>query len=217
MNILRSAAAQTAIEHSSNQNLINKQHQNETSNFSLFQNASLSQSIGEDRKHGECAESVDYDMKKFQSDFSDLVKSNMKLIFEQFDKDNDGKITRNELNFVMRNLFPDEEITEQDITEMLHAADLDKNGFIDFDGKRHWKFVNKKRGHEAIGRLNEGFFSCCCCCCCCCRPCSVDFCFLKASLLKANNLHLNRFYFERVRQHVQFVHRQKCSRQLGQV
>jgi Ca2+-binding EF-hand superfamily protein len=59
---------------------------------------------------------------------------NMKLIFEQFDKDNDGKITKNELNFVMSNLFPDEIITEQDIEIMLHAADLDKNGSIDFEG-----------------------------------------------------------------------------------
>lgn len=78
-------------------------------------------------------EVVDYDMNQFKSDFSDLVKSNMKLIFEQFDKDNDGKITKNELNFVMCNLFPDEVITEQDIDEMLRAADLDNNGFIDFD------------------------------------------------------------------------------------
>ncbi len=38
---------------------------------------------------------------------------NMKLIFEQFDKDNDGKITKNELNFVMSNLFPDEIITDK--------------------------------------------------------------------------------------------------------
>lgn len=80
------------------------------------------------------AEEVNYDINQFNSDFSDLVKSNMKLIFEQFDKDNDGKITKNELNFVMCNLFPDEVITEQDINDMLRAADLDNNGFIDFEG-----------------------------------------------------------------------------------
>jgi len=63
----------------------------------------------------------------------EIMKANMKLIFDQFDKDHDGKITRNEINFVMSNLFPDEEITEQDINSMLKAADLDNNGFIDFE------------------------------------------------------------------------------------
>lgn len=65
---------------------------------------------------------------------NEIMKANMKLIFDQFDKDHDGKITRNEINFVMSNLFPDEEITEQDINSMLKAADLDNNGFIDFEG-----------------------------------------------------------------------------------
>jgi len=67
------------------------------------------------------------------SQMTERVKTNMRIMFEQFDKDNDGKITRPELNFVMRNLFPDEVITDQDISVMLHAADLDRNGFIDFD------------------------------------------------------------------------------------
>lgn len=59
----------------------------------------------------------------------------MRVMFEQFDKDNDGKITKHELNFVMQNLFPDEVITDRDIDDMLRAADLDQNGFIDFDGE----------------------------------------------------------------------------------
>jgi len=71
---------------------------------------------------------------------NDTLRTNMKLMFEQFDKDNDGRITKNELNFVMCNLFPEETITEQDINEMLKAADLDNNGFIDFDGKFNIKF-----------------------------------------------------------------------------
>jgi Ca2+-binding EF-hand superfamily protein len=67
----------------------------------------------------------------------------MKLLFEQFDKDNDGKITKHELNFVMCNLFPDEVITEQDIEEMLGAADLDSNGYIDFEGRCLSLFISK--------------------------------------------------------------------------
>lgn len=132
LNILKSAAAQTAIESSSNQNLINNygdSSHNETF-LRTTVNKSQHQSASPAYKKNEV---VDYDMNQFKSDFSDLVKSNMKLIFEQFDKDNDGKITKNELNFVMCNLFPDEVITEQDIDEMLRAADLDNNGFIDFD------------------------------------------------------------------------------------
>lgn len=65
------------------------------------------------------------------------IKTNMRLLFEQFDKDNDGKIDKPELNFVMQNLFPEEVITEKDIDDMLRAADLDQNGFIDFDGKNN--------------------------------------------------------------------------------
>ena len=68
---------------------------------------------------------------------NETARQNMLHLFEQFDKDNDGKITKNELNFVMCNLFPEETITEQDINEMLDAADLDRNGFIDFDGN-YW-------------------------------------------------------------------------------
>jgi Ca2+-binding EF-hand superfamily protein len=72
---------------------------------------------------------------------NDPVKSNMQQLFDQFDKDHDGKITKNELRFVMCNLFPDEVITDQDITDMLHAADLDKNGFIDFEGLFFFKLM----------------------------------------------------------------------------
>lgn len=59
--------------------------------------------------------------------------TNMRQLFDQFDKDHDGRITKNELNFVMCNLFPDEIITEQDVNEMMDAADLDRNGFIDYN------------------------------------------------------------------------------------
>lgn len=78
----------------------------------------------------------------------------MKLIFEQFDKDNDGKITKHELTFVMRNLFPDEEITEKDINHMLIAADLDNNGFIDFEGEFNIQGKLGKSLHYQITELN---------------------------------------------------------------
>lgn len=108
----------------------------ENSNYSNSNNASNRNSTsnnGNDDKTNRQNE-INYDINQFNNDFSDLVRANTKLMFEQFDKDNDGKITRNELNFVMCNLFPDETITSQDIDEMLHAADLDNNGFIDFEG-----------------------------------------------------------------------------------
>lgn len=109
VNILKSAN-QTSEECTKVSCVSNKQTNNETNNIS-------------------------YDFNQFNNDYTDLVTSNMKLIFEQFDKDNDGKITKHELSFVMCNLFPDEEITENDINGMLKAADLDNNGFIDFEGK----------------------------------------------------------------------------------
>jgi hypothetical protein len=184
LNILKSAAAQTAIENSSNQNLIqstntyssssssnyvdynNNNRNNEnvhnasgsyqqqqqtspirasytagspvntTNNYhSAFGNGSIVSPKDTATKTETASSAVDYDMNQFKNDFSDLVKANMKLIFEQFDKDNDGKISKQELNFVMCNLFPDEVITENDINEMLIAADLDNNGTIEFEGK----------------------------------------------------------------------------------
>jgi hypothetical protein len=191
LNILKSAAAQTAIENSSNQNLINNTSSStnayslssSSSNYVDYNNNNINNN---DHRNNETRNSyqqqtpvrasyaagspvhtantnhsalsngglvvakepaatttvttttttsvVDYDINQFKNDFSDLVKANMKLIFEQFDKDNDGKISKQELNFVMCNLFPDELITENDINEMLHAADLDNNGFIEFEG-----------------------------------------------------------------------------------
>lgn len=59
--------------------------------------------------------------------------SNIKLIFEKFDKDHDGRITKHELGDVMCGLFPDEKITDNDINEMFKVADHDLNGFIDFE------------------------------------------------------------------------------------
>ena len=68
------------------------------------------------------------------SNRKDSNSSNLKLTFEQFDLNKDGRISKQELHEVMRNLFPDESIDENDIRDMFKAADLDINGFIDFEG-----------------------------------------------------------------------------------
>jgi Ca2+-binding EF-hand superfamily protein len=55
-------------------------------------------------------------------------------IFKQFDINVDGKITREELKKVMTSLFPNDNINDDDINNMLNEADFDRNGHIDFKG-----------------------------------------------------------------------------------
>lgn len=50
-----------------------------------------------------------------------------------FDQDNNGYITRDELKNAMQILG--EEVTENQLTDMLALADLDKDGRIDYEGK----------------------------------------------------------------------------------
>ena len=108
LEILRCAGAQNAADHSS-------------SDFAKYKS--------------DCDNQRNSNIVNQNNQNNERVKTNMRIIFEQFDKDNDGKIIKQELNFVMQNLFPEETITEKDIDDMLRAADLDQNGFIDFDGK----------------------------------------------------------------------------------
>lgn len=136
MNILKSAAAQNAAETPS---YVIKTSQTTTSSYTNY-NSSLSSKTNDFNNNNNSTtnlinNNIINNSNSNLNEFSDVVKQNMKLLFEQFDKDNDGKITKHELNFVMCNLFPDEVITEQDIDEMLGAADLDSNGYIDFVGK----------------------------------------------------------------------------------
>lgn len=137
MNILKSAAAQNAAETPS---YVIKTSQTTTSSYTNY-NSSISSRTNDFNNNNTTNlinnnnNNIINDSNSNLNEFSDVVKQNMKLLFEQFDKDNDGKITKHELNFVMCNLFPDEVITEQDIDEMLGAADLDSNGYIDFEGK----------------------------------------------------------------------------------
>ena len=64
----------------------------------------------------------------------DLITSNLKLTFEQFDLNKDGRISKKELQEVMRNLFPNESISKKDIRDMFKVADRDNNGYIDLKG-----------------------------------------------------------------------------------
>ena len=50
--------------------------------------------------------------------------------FKVFDRDGNGKISAHELRYVM--LSSGEDLTEQDIQEMVMEADIDGDGFIDY-------------------------------------------------------------------------------------
>jgi Ca2+-binding EF-hand superfamily protein len=131
INILKSAGAVSATPPPSTSTSFVNNYVN-SNNIQKLNTTSYSSSYN---NHNDDATKINFDLNSSSSNTSgDLVKSNMRQLFDHFDKDHDGKITKHELNFVMCNLFPDEVITDQDINEMLHAADIDKNGFIDFDG-----------------------------------------------------------------------------------
>lgn len=59
-----------------------------------------------------------------------------------FDRDGNGYITRDELQIAMEMM--QENVTETQVNEMLQLADLDKDGKINYEGKReicahiHW-------------------------------------------------------------------------------
>lgn len=55
------------------------------------------------------------------------------LLYRVFDQDNNGYITRDELQKAMEMIG--ENVTESQVTEMLALADLDKDGKINYEGK----------------------------------------------------------------------------------
>uniref|UniRef100_A0A7E4ZS23 Calmodulin n=1 Tax=Panagrellus redivivus TaxID=6233 RepID=A0A7E4ZS23_PANRE len=55
----------------------------------------------------------------------------LKEAFQVFDTDRDGYITAPELGVIMRNLG--ENLSEKEICEMIHEADLDGDGKVNFD------------------------------------------------------------------------------------
>uniref|UniRef100_A0A6B2G2W3 Calmodulin-2 B (Trinotate prediction) n=1 Tax=Myxobolus squamalis TaxID=59785 RepID=A0A6B2G2W3_MYXSQ len=62
------------------------------------------------------------------------------MAFQVFDKDGDGKITKDELKRVMTQLG--ENLCEEEIVEMMHEADTDGDGNVDF--KEFCKMMNAK-------------------------------------------------------------------------
>ena len=61
----------------------------------------------------------------------DSVEEEIKAVFQQFDKNNDGQISAAELRYVMN--IMGESPSEQDIEKMMEIADVNKNGFVDFN------------------------------------------------------------------------------------
>lgn len=58
----------------------------------------------------------------------------IRVLFNQFDTNQDGAITLDELKSMMKSLFPSENLTDHDFKHMLDEADLNQNGTIDYKG-----------------------------------------------------------------------------------
>lgn len=61
------------------------------------------------------------------------AESEMKDAFKIFDKDGSGKIDAAELKQAMTSLG--NPLTDQEVDEMIKAADLDQDGKVDYSGK----------------------------------------------------------------------------------
>lgn len=72
--------------------------------------------------------------------FEDIGKDirNMRAIFNYYDNDGDGFLSRNEFRETAAVLNP--KLTNDTIEKIFHVADLDKNGFIDFE--EFWKTID---------------------------------------------------------------------------
>ncbi|CAH1775337.1 unnamed protein product [Owenia fusiformis] len=95
-------------------------------------------------------------MRVFHSviDHSTTVAEEMRAAFRVFDKNNDGKITREELKTTMVELG--EKLTEEEIDAMLKDADLNKDGVIDYT-----EFVQmmSRRFSHSLDYTENGKFS----------------------------------------------------------
>ena len=59
-------------------------------------------------------------------------ESDIREAFRVFDKDGDGLISAAELRAVMKNLG--EQLTDEEIDEMIHEADTDRDGQVNYEG-----------------------------------------------------------------------------------
>ncbi|KAK9060358.1 hypothetical protein SSX86_021062 [Deinandra increscens subsp. villosa] len=75
-----------------------------------------------------------------------LNMSETRRVFDKFDRDKDGKISRGEYKAILRALR--QEGTERDIQKIFEVADLDGDGFIDF--KEFMEVQRKGGGVKAV-------------------------------------------------------------------
>ena len=63
----------------------------------------------------------------------DSAEAKKREAFKVFDMDGNGFIDKHELKYVMRRLG--ENLSEDDLKAMFHEADLNGDGYIDYEGK----------------------------------------------------------------------------------
>ena len=76
---------------------------------------------------------------------TDEQRKDLQDIFDQFDKDKDGKISGKELANAMESMGQNP--TEEEINEMLREVDLNQDGKIDFDEFMIYKFKIKLKSN----------------------------------------------------------------------
>ncbi|KAL9654605.1 hypothetical protein ABK040_006667 [Willaertia magna] len=71
------------------------------------------------------------DLSKKLENATEEEKQNLKNLFIKFDSNSDGKLDKSELKLLMRSF--NEELTEDEIEDMILQADWDEDGLIDFE------------------------------------------------------------------------------------
>ena len=74
---------------------------------------------------------IDEELKKKEESASKQELDELKQIFDQFDKDGNGKLDRDELTQLMKTVNSD--VTQQEVDQMIQHADCDNDGTISFE------------------------------------------------------------------------------------